>query len=351
MSHFSFNSCVRQHGESVAAYVARLRQVTEYCEYDISLEEMLRDRVVCGIQDERLQRRLQDEPDLPLRRHLTLCRPTNSPRAMLRLSVRISRRRYTVQRCPIGAAPHSRTLRATAVGACRHRATDCRFRDATCNHRGKKRHIARACSGRNTPAEHQPLQSGKLPRSTLQRANCFTQQAEEEPYTPFSVEYTMFQVSLDRVSPFCTSALINGATLHMEVDTDTALSLISEATYHRLWPKDVAPELQEVKINLRTNTGEKLVVLGSAQVRAQYKEQREDLCLLVVQGNGPSLLGRDWLAKTRLDRHELHLVQPSSALSLDAVIEKHETLLNNELEMIRGTTAKIHVDPEVRPRF
>ncbi len=83
----------------------------------------------------------------------------------------------------------------------------------------------------------------------------------------------MFQVSADRVSPFCTSALVNGATLHMEVDTGAALSLISKATYHRLWPTDVAPELQEVKINLRTYTGEELVVLGSAQVRVQYKEQ------------------------------------------------------------------------------
>ncbi len=141
----------------------------------------------------------------------------------------------------------------------------------------------------------------------------------------------MFQVSADRVSPFFTSALVNGATLHMEVDTGAALSLISEATYHRLWPTDVAPELQEVKINLRTSTGEELVVLGSTQVRVQYKEQQEDLCLLVVQGNGPSLLGRDWLTKIRLDWHELHLVQPSSALTLDSVIEKHRTLFKNEL--------------------
>ncbi len=41
VSRFRFNSCVRQHGESVAAYVARLRQLTEYCEYGTSLEEML----------------------------------------------------------------------------------------------------------------------------------------------------------------------------------------------------------------------------------------------------------------------------------------------------------------------
>ena len=49
IERFKFNTRVRQPGESVVTYVAQLRQLTQYCEFDDSLEEMLRDRLVCGI--------------------------------------------------------------------------------------------------------------------------------------------------------------------------------------------------------------------------------------------------------------------------------------------------------------
>ena len=61
---FRFNSCTREQGESMSAFVARLRQLTEHCDYGSTLEEMLRDKFVCGISDERLQRRLLAEPSL-----------------------------------------------------------------------------------------------------------------------------------------------------------------------------------------------------------------------------------------------------------------------------------------------
>ena len=39
-------------------FVAELRKLTEYCEYGESLNDMLRDRLVCGINHERTQQRL-----------------------------------------------------------------------------------------------------------------------------------------------------------------------------------------------------------------------------------------------------------------------------------------------------
>ena len=48
-------------GESVAEFVSALRALSEFCEYGETLNEMLRDRLVCGIDDERTQRRLLQE--------------------------------------------------------------------------------------------------------------------------------------------------------------------------------------------------------------------------------------------------------------------------------------------------
>ena len=58
---FWFNTRNRESTESVATYVAELRPLTEHSDYGESLDSMLRDRLVCGINDERIQRCLLSE--------------------------------------------------------------------------------------------------------------------------------------------------------------------------------------------------------------------------------------------------------------------------------------------------
>ena len=59
-----FNLRTQQPGESIASYVAELRRLSEHCGYGQSLDEMLRDRLVCGMARVRTQQRLLAEVDL-----------------------------------------------------------------------------------------------------------------------------------------------------------------------------------------------------------------------------------------------------------------------------------------------
>lgn len=62
---FRFNSCIRKDGVSVAAFAARLRELADKCKYQADIvHELVRDRLVCRIHDDRLQRRLLAEPNL-----------------------------------------------------------------------------------------------------------------------------------------------------------------------------------------------------------------------------------------------------------------------------------------------
>ena len=47
----------------MSAFVAELRSLAEHCKFGANLDEMIRDRLVCGIKDPRIQRRLLQEPD------------------------------------------------------------------------------------------------------------------------------------------------------------------------------------------------------------------------------------------------------------------------------------------------
>ena len=61
---FRFNTATQKSGQSEADFVAELRHLSQECQYGDKLEEMLRDRLVCGIRDERIQRRLFAESNL-----------------------------------------------------------------------------------------------------------------------------------------------------------------------------------------------------------------------------------------------------------------------------------------------
>ena len=92
----------------------------------------------------------------------------------------------------------------------------------------------------------------------------------------------------------------------MELDTGATLSVISEQTYHKLFPTEKGPTLRNVTTQLTTYTGEAIEILGQIEVTVQYKTQEKKLALLVVAGEGPSLLGRDWLTHIKLDWSQLN---------------------------------------------
>ena len=53
-----FYKRVQQPGESVATYLSELCTIAEYCNLGDTLEMMLRVRLVCGINDDRIQQKL-----------------------------------------------------------------------------------------------------------------------------------------------------------------------------------------------------------------------------------------------------------------------------------------------------
>lgn len=71
VERFKFHSKVRQQGQSVTSFVADLRRLTEHCDFGTTLDDMIRDRLVCGINDDRIQRRLSEADDKLLFKEMT----------------------------------------------------------------------------------------------------------------------------------------------------------------------------------------------------------------------------------------------------------------------------------------
>ena len=65
---------------------------------------------------------------------------------------------------------------------------------------------------------------------------------------------------------------------------------------------------------------------------------------MVVKGEGPNLLGRNWLEQIRLDWREIHYLQDK----LMSVVAKHEELFQGGLGKLRGHKVRILVGPMLR---
>ena len=144
-------------GESVNEYMAELRRLTTHCEFGTFLDQALRDRLVCGLRQENIQKKLLTEVDLTLARALELS-----------VGMEAAERNAKALRNTDTAVNNVATPKSTSTRLCYrcgrkfHRQEDCRFRDAECHNCGKRGHIATVC---RSPKKGRPQRKKQPPQS------------------------------------------------------------------------------------------------------------------------------------------------------------------------------------------
>ena len=73
-----FNSWKQEPGESVDDFITDLHCLARYCSYGNLHEEIVRDRIVVGIRDNKLSQKMQLEPDLTLKKAIVLAHQCES---------------------------------------------------------------------------------------------------------------------------------------------------------------------------------------------------------------------------------------------------------------------------------
>ena len=142
---------------------------------------------------------------------------------------------------------------------------------------------------------------------------------------------------------------LDDAPLEMELDTGAAVSIISKATYQKLW--EVTPKLMPTTTHLCTSSGQNLTVLGALKINVQYEAQQIQHSILVVDGSGPSLFGRDLLAVLKLNWMSMdvhHTTKHPS--SLDEVLAMHEAVFSYKLGKAKNIETKLNVGERATPR-
>lgn len=69
---FRFHGRSQEEGESVVMFVAALRKLAEHCAFGDVLNDSLRDRLVCCLKNEGIQKKLLTESDLTLEKVINI---------------------------------------------------------------------------------------------------------------------------------------------------------------------------------------------------------------------------------------------------------------------------------------
>ena len=152
VQRLAYNKRVQREGETAAEFVVELRILSEQCQFGASLNEMLRNQLVCGAKDGSLQRRLLAEPDLTFRKAFELCQASELAeknakelQAGQKQSQMMAGASVMVLRSEVGDRKPASGLKCYRCNSTQHLVRDCRFKAAVCHACGRTGHIARAC--------------------------------------------------------------------------------------------------------------------------------------------------------------------------------------------------------------
>ena len=194
VERFKFNSRMRQPSENVATYISELRQLAIKCNFGDKLDEMLRDRIVCGVNDNRIQRRLLAEPDLTFKKALEVAQALElADRGAADILGAPSHVATPASAVPIHSVQKGGkegTSEACIRCGGKHLLTACKFpRDVECFVCSRKGHIARICrkakagEGKTRTRKGRP-QTDKTGKP--QKAHMLTAEVNTDDFRPHS---------------------------------------------------------------------------------------------------------------------------------------------------------------------
>ena len=229
MQRFKFNSRSRQPSESVANYVAELRRLAEYCEFGDSLSDLLQDRRVVGVQDERIQRRLLSDRDLKFQKAYEVApamelAAKNAEQLSARASVDVK-----PETPPVVVAQNGNSQKPTLSSCyrCGYKGLvplRCSFKSAICHGCKRMGHILTACKaeGKGGKQEQRAAvvkQEWELPEDGEQ-----SQQYHHYMTDKVSKEEIVNSLESNR-KPWFTPVMMEGKKLDMEIDTGASVKL------------------------------------------------------------------------------------------------------------------------------
>ena len=343
---FRFYKRDQGESESISDYIAVLKRLSSKCRFGLFLDDALRDRLVCGLRDRSIQERLLSNDSLDFKKACNAAITLEQALADVKL---LQGTTPTVTQ-DINFTSSGK-LRSNVSNRCKHcgnkHTGDCWFKNAVCHRCQQKGHTSRTC--KKKPVKKHGQESSKKMHKVDIDANSPSSDNETNSDSDANDVHSLslYYNNSDKQAPITVDIKIHNQPVTMEIDTGSAVSVISANSVQKLLG-DV--QLKKTNNILKTYTGEGIKPAGILNVEVDYKDQHKQLTLHVLKQNGPTLLGRDWLKEIKLDWSELKCFKMNMT-SMDALLDKYGSVFDSDLGTIKDFKARIYLKPDSTPKF
>lgn len=159
---FRFHKRNQKQGESISEYCVAIQKLAEHCQFGTTLNDALRDRLVCGLTNEHIQRKLLVEADLNYEKAKaiaiaseTATKDAEELRKQPNSDVNKLKAKPDVKHAAATARARS-PLKSTSAAYCtrcgkkNHSQAECYFRDKECHNCSKRGHTKKMCRSKIT---------------------------------------------------------------------------------------------------------------------------------------------------------------------------------------------------------
>ena len=332
---FTFHKRDQLPGEPVNEFVIQLRRLARTCNFGVFLDEALRDRLVCSLQNSETQKKLLAESELTLQRAVDIA--TAAEMAVLE---------GQQTRTPANNDTDINLMRYNKECQCcgkrGHVSSVCRFRQSICFKCKKRGHLQTVCKSSIKPT----ITPDKAVKQVIPDAeSSFLDQIWKCEGGNTTDDLSVWTISGGVTQGYHVHLKINNKPLRMELDTGAAVSVMSHQQWKIMTNSEPVCPYQDKP--LRGYSGHEVEVVGQVDVNVEYQGHQVQLPLLIVEGeHKPALFGRNWLTAVKLDWNMLHQIHSDTAAARIV-----PNVFQKEVGCIRGYTATIRLKENVKPIF
>ena len=367
---FIFNRRDQGPDESINQYLAVLKQLASTCEYKDHLEDQLRDRLVCGIRSEGIQKRLLAEDKITLAKAVEICLSMESASiASSELNKCAYAKSTKTSVDTVRQVPPGRQWQKASYQYCKrcggpHDQEICRFKDAVCRQCGEKGHIQRKCLNKykgnyhyQKPSKPDDKKTKKKPFGKPKRYKAHEVHAEQHECESSDDSDVLCHLQdkkkSTRSEPIMVVVRLQGKKVQMEVDTGSAVSILP----YRLYVEHFQNlELNKSETVFQSYFGENKQSKGRTKVKVQYGNQMYELDIHVVETEGPALFGREWLRVIPLEWQKIMKIgqlpnEGNTKEKLKNLLQKYDDLFKDELGLLKNIKGTFTIQADSKPKL
>ncbi|GFV94021.1 uncharacterized protein K02A2.6 [Trichonephila clavipes] len=263
---FRFYKRKQFEGESIANYCAELQKLSIHSNFGNNLSTMLRDKLVMGLKNENIQKKLLAEDKLTYEKAKSIAFAMESAQRDKSEPTKKFDKSRKCYRCD----------------STQHLTHECKHKNTQCRNCLKNGHLAKVCrSKRNETVKQIESCSETVPVNSVK-----------------SPRHARDKILLE--------IFVEGNKCLFELDTGAAISCMNVNEFKKLCP-DVA--IKPTKLLLRNFDNSMITSAGQAVVQILYKDHINTEIIYLVHAKVNAVFGREWLRNFQLDWSSIKAVR------------------------------------------